>query len=100
MVIVTRMFSSEDFLVNPFLSQMHLLQQSNYRLKAVTNWSMCVDVSADLFPNLLEALQSQDSASQHLLHTREEEVGLRSQIQQIGGGAEAGGSCWQSSTSA
>ena len=34
------MFISEDFLVNPLLSQMHLLQQSNYRLKAVANWSM------------------------------------------------------------
>ncbi len=34
------MFISEDFLVNPLLSQMHLLQQSNYRLKAVAKWSM------------------------------------------------------------
>ncbi len=52
------------------------------------------DVSADPFPDLQEALQSQDSTSQHLLHTPEEEVGPRSQIQQIGRwGAEAGGSC-------
>ncbi len=34
------MFISEDFLVNPLLSQMHLLQQPNYRLKALANWSM------------------------------------------------------------
>ena len=35
------MFISEDFLVNPLLSQMHLLQQPNYWLKgAVANWSM------------------------------------------------------------
>ncbi len=40
MVIVSRVFISEDFLVNPLLSQMHLLQQSNYRLTAVVNWSM------------------------------------------------------------
>ncbi len=40
MVIVSRMFISEDFLVNPLLSQMHLFQQSNYRLKEVANWSM------------------------------------------------------------
>jgi hypothetical protein len=33
-------FISEDFLVNPLLSQMHLLQQSNYRLMAVANWPM------------------------------------------------------------
>jgi hypothetical protein len=32
MVIVSRVFISEDFLVNPLLSQMQLLQQSNYRL--------------------------------------------------------------------
>ncbi len=40
MVIVNRVFISEDFLVNPLLSQMHLLRQSNYRLKAVAYWSM------------------------------------------------------------
>jgi hypothetical protein len=40
MVIVSRVFISEDFLVNPLLSQMQLLQQSNYRRKAVANWSM------------------------------------------------------------
>jgi hypothetical protein len=40
MVIVSRVFISEDFLVYPLLSQMHLLQQSNYCLKAVANWSM------------------------------------------------------------
>jgi hypothetical protein len=40
MVIVSRVFIYEDFLVNSLLSQMHLLQQSNYRLRAVANWSM------------------------------------------------------------
>ncbi len=40
MVIVSRVFISEDFLVNPLLSQMQLLQQSNYRLNAVANLSM------------------------------------------------------------
>jgi hypothetical protein len=39
-VIVSRVFISDDFLVYPLLSQMHLLQQSNYRLKAIANWSM------------------------------------------------------------
>ncbi len=34
------MFISEDFLVYPLLSQMYLLQQSNYQLKAVANWSI------------------------------------------------------------
>jgi hypothetical protein len=40
MVIVRRVFNSEDFLVYPLLSQMHLMQQSNYSLKAMANWSM------------------------------------------------------------
>jgi hypothetical protein len=39
----------------------------------------------DPFPDLLEALQGQDNASQFLLHPSEEGVVRRSQNQQIGG---------------
>jgi hypothetical protein len=39
MVIGSRVFISEEFLVYPLLSQMHLMQQSNYSPKAMANWS-------------------------------------------------------------
>jgi hypothetical protein len=45
------------------------------------------DILEDPFPDLLEALQSQDNASELLLlHSLEEEVVCRTQIQQTMGG--------------
>jgi hypothetical protein len=82
--IVSRVFISDDFLVyllfepDAFVAAVQLPPEGNSEL-------VNADVLADPFPDLLEALQSLESTSQHLLHTPEEEVGLRSQIQQIGG---------------
>ncbi len=84
MVIVSRVFISDYFLVYPlfepdaFVAAVQLPPEGNSEL-------VNDDVSADPFPDLLEALQSLESTSQHLLHTPEEDIGLRSQIWQIGG---------------
>ncbi len=83
MVIFSRVFIFDDFLVFPLIESdalvaaVQLLPEGNGEL-------VNAKVSADPFLDLLEALQSQESTSQHLLHTPEEEVGLWSQIQQVG----------------
>ncbi len=63
------------FIVEPYalVAGVQLLPEGNGKL-------VNTDVLDDPFPVLFEALQSQDSASEHLPHPPEEEVVLRSRF--------------------